>query len=320
MKLPAVTPVSHDAAAAIAARHGLRFEGLEPLEHDGIINSVFALGQDHILRVPRNHPAHADQAVREAAAIPLAVEAGVHTPRLIAFDDSRDILPVPYLVVERVRGTNLESLALDPPAPQHAWLELGRDLARLHAGTGGARAGSGLEPIRADQLPDPRSLVEQRVADGWISPIEARWLDRWLDRLAPDAARPVPNRMVHGDVQMSNVLVDRGTYAYRALIDWGCARSADCAFDFLAMPMAAVPLLLAGHREVAALDQDQAAEARILWHRLQLTLHILPRGAAPGCSWGERPLAWLLDLVGFFLDPPPEPWRSLRPDRWPGRG
>ena len=319
MKLPEVTPVTEETAAAIAARHGLRMDGFEPLAHAGIINSVFALGQDYVLRVPRNHPAHATQARREAAAIPLAAAAGVRTPRLIAFDDSGDILPVPYLVVERIRGTNLESLALDPPSPSQAWHELGRDLARLHIGDGGAGAAGGLESIGDDEVADPRALVERRVADGWISSIEARRLERWLDRLAPYATRPGPNRIVHADVQMSNLLVDRQTFDYRALIDWGCAARADSAFDFLAMPMAAVPLLLAAHREVAPLDDDDAAEARILWRRLQLTLGVLPRGAAPGCSWGERPVAWLLDLVGFFLDPPPpEPWRSLGPGGWPG--
>jgi len=86
------------------------------------------------------------------------------------------------------------------------------------------------------------------------------------------------------------------------------------AFDFLAMPLRAVPFLLAGHREVAPLDEDDAAEVRILWRRLQLLLSTLPRGAAKDCSWGERPVAWLIDLFRFFLDPLDVRWKAIAPE------
>jgi hypothetical protein len=56
------------------------------------------------------------------------------------------------------------------------------------------------------------------------------------------------------------------------------------------------------------------AEARILWLHVWLALDLMPRGAAPGLSWGERPIAMLLDVLRFLLEPPGEPWRSLRPD------
>jgi hypothetical protein len=78
------------------------------------------------------------------------------------------------------------------------------------------------------------------------------------------------------------------------------------------MPLAAVPHLVAGHRDVAPLPGDGSAESRLLWRRLQMLLAVLPRGAAPGTTWGERPIAWLIDLLPFFADPP-ERWRSLAP-------
>lgn len=79
------------------------------------------------------------------------------------------------------------------------------------------------------------------------------------------------------------------------------------------MPLRAVPLVLAGHREVAPLDLDEMAEARILWQHLQVALHLLPRGAAPSCSWGELPTAMLLDIMRFFLESPGGRWRQLAP-------
>src|SRR5215831_3474915 len=128
MKLPDPVPVSPEALAAIAARHCLALTACEPFPDAGIINSVYRVGETLVLRVPRNHPAHADQARREAVAIPLATAAGVRTAGLVAFDDACDILPVPYLIVERVRGVSLESLAIEPEDVPNVWqaLEIGR--------------------------------------------------------------------------------------------------------------------------------------------------------------------------------------------------
>ena len=310
MNLPDPVRVSDAALAVIVERHGLSSASIEALPVAGIINTVYALGDDLVLRVPRNHPTHVDHAYREAAAIPQAVVAGVRTPGLIAFDDARDILPVPYLIVERVLGVNHESLDLDPKHDPEVWSALGRDLAQLHAI---ARPEPTDSFTTKDEFADPRLLVEQRTQDGWFSLLELCWLLRWLERLAPLATRPVPGRFVHADVQMSNLPVEPATGGYLALIDWGCAHWQDCAFDFLSMPLQAVPFLLAGHREVAPLDEDDAAEARILWRLLQLLLNSLPRGAAKDCSWGERPVAWLVDLFRFFLDPPNAHWREIGP-------
>lgn len=311
MKLPDPVPLSTVALAAIAARHGLTFTRCEPVPSAGIINSVYLLDDALVLRVPRNHPAHADQARREAIAIPVATAAEVRAPHLVAFDDARDLLPVPYLIVERVRGVSLESLPTEPADVPDVWRALGRDLARLHLGAA-ADPPANRPPGWADGLADPRLLVEQRVADGWLSPFEARWLSRWLERLAPLATGPVPNRFCHADVQMANLLVDPITRAYLALIDWGCAHWLDPAFDFLGMPLRAVPFILAGYRELASRDDD-VTEARILWRRLQLLLSVLPRGAAKGCSWGERPVAWLVDLLRFFLEQSDDAWRAVGP-------
>ncbi len=74
-----------------------------------------------------------------------------------------------------------------------------------------------------------------------------------------------------------------------------------------------MPGILAGHRAVAPLAGDDSAEAHILWRHLQMTLAILPRGAAPGLSWGERPLSWLVELRRFFLDAPDGRWREWGP-------
>jgi hygromycin-B 7''-O-kinase len=311
MKLPDHTPITPEIVATIAARHGLAGTRFAPLPNTGIINAIYVLDDDYVFRIPRNHPGHTAQTRAEAIAAPAAHAAGVRTPRMIAFDDICDLLPVPYTIFERVRAETLALLDLDPEATPHTWRDLGRDLALLH--TRVPNDGP-VRDLRTEQaLPDPRESLETRAQDGHITALEVRWLTRWLDRLATSATVPVPACVLHHDVQTTNIMVHPTTLEYVALIDWGNAGWGDPAHDFFGMPLRAVPHILAGHREIAPLPEDHTAEARILWRHLQMALAILPRGPTPGLSWGERPLAWLLEVFRFFADDPGGNWRNLRP-------
>lgn len=311
MNLPEHVPLTDAMLHEIAARHGLRVATVARLSEVGIINAIYLLGGDYVLRVPRDHPAHVRQLSNELVAIPAARGAGVRTPALVAADDSCDLLPVPYAIVERVRGATLGLLHREPGDTIDAWRELGRDLARLH--TGVSRTGPAGELRVAESLPDPRVTVEDRARDGWFTTLEARWIGAWLARLAPAALTPVPESFLHLDVQATNLLVDPTTLAYRAILDWGCAGWGDPAWDCFGLPLRAIPHVLAGHRSIAPLDADDTAEARILWRHLQFSLSVLPRGATPGLSWGEHPWSWLLETLRFFLDRPGGAWAGLAP-------
>ncbi len=280
------------------------------LPETGIFNAVYLLGEHHVLRIPRNHPKHVEALYREAIAVPAARQAGVRTPALVVFDDTCDLVSVPYVIYERVHGETLAELDLEPLPAADVWRELGRDLALLHAVTARDLAG----PLSSQKaLPDPRELVETRSRDGWFTSSEARWLVAWLDRLAPVALTPVPSRVLHGDSQATNVMVSPIRLRYVAIIDWGSAGWGDAAEDFAGVPLRAVPFMLQGHRDLAALDDDDSAEARILWRHLQLGLFTLPRGAVPGRSWAERPLAMLFEIFRFFLAEPGVRWADLGP-------
>src|SRR5215813_903139 len=197
MKLPNRVRVSPAALLAIAARHGLGKRAITPINEMGIVNTVYLLGDDMLLRVPRDHPAHIAQAEVEAVAIPAARAAGVRTPGLVAYDDSGDFLPVPYLIVERVHGEALGRFDLEPGATPDVWRELGRDLALLHIGVD--EEGPAGKVARPQAPPDPRELVEKRAADGWFTGLEARWLGAWLERLAPAASSATADRFLHLD-------------------------------------------------------------------------------------------------------------------------
>jgi Ser/Thr protein kinase RdoA (MazF antagonist) len=309
VKLPNLPPVSERILRAIVDRHGLDARGFSRLPEAGIFNAIYLLGDDYVLRIPREHPNFVAAARKEAVAVPLARQAGVRTPPILAFDESLELLLVPYSIYERVHGETLGLLDLEPTDTPDVWRELGRDLARLHWGVSEDGPASGLEP---EPLPDPRPMPEELASAGFFTSMEARWLTAWLDRLAPTALAPVEKRFRHGDIQTTNVMVRTGSLHYLALLDWGACGWGDPAYDFAGIPLRAVPLMLSGYRELAPLPEDDTAEARILWRHLQISLYLLSRPPQPGLSWAERPQAMFIEIMRFLLDPLEERWRDLR--------
>jgi aminoglycoside phosphotransferase (APT) family kinase protein len=308
MKLPAFPKVSTKILLAIAERHDVDSRTFSRLPEVGIFNAIYTLGSDIILRIPRNHPAFTAAARKEALAGPAARAAGVRTPALVAFDDTLDLLPVPYTLYERIHGATLGLLDCEPGATPGVWREIGRDLALLHTRVVDAGA---LAEITGDMLPDPRHLLAEIAQEGYFTAMEARWLMGWLDRLAPAALAPIPRRFLHGDLQTTNVMVRADSLEYLALLDWGSAGWGDPAWDFAGVPLRAAPWLLAGYRDVAPLDNDATAEARILWRHLHLALFNLRRGPLPQRSWAERPMTMLLEIMRFLIEAPGESWRSF---------
>jgi Ser/Thr protein kinase RdoA (MazF antagonist) len=316
--LASETEVTPEALAALLARYGLPpSTPVTRMVSTGIINTIYAVGNDLVLRVPRVK--YGDYIRKEARVVPQARTAGVRTPALIAMDDWLDILRVPYALYERVHAATLGLLHVEPAEAAHAWHELGRDLGRLHAGIApipwSERLGARAETERPPRT--PQQLVEEEAApDGWLTPIEARWLLSWFDRLAPLVERGKDTRvarLLHADTQPTNVMVDGDTLEYRALIDWGDARWGDPADEFVGPPLRAVPYMLAGYREVLPLDDDETAEARILWGQLRFMVSVLWRGKALEYGWGERPLPRLIEIARFFLEDHGPRWAALAP-------
>ena len=201
-RLPSVTePISPPPAAALRAisdRWGLGATSLAEPPLPSVANRVWFLGDRLVLRVANPHPPSAAALHKEAAIIPLARQAGVRTPRLVAFDPSDELLGAPYLVLERVTADNLGALGQDPQATPDVYRELGRDLAVWHARP--TRPPDPLSFLDHDPNPDLRPVLDRLVVSGHLSPEMARWFAAWLDRLAPDGLISVEPRVVHGDV------------------------------------------------------------------------------------------------------------------------
>src|SRR5262249_20899393 len=91
--------------------------------------------------------------------------AGVRTPRIVAYDDDADLLPVPYTVYERVHGETLGLLELEPGDSPGAWRELGRDLGLLHSRVAEDGPAGGLgRPGFPTPAPGPRSRPGRAVS------------------------------------------------------------------------------------------------------------------------------------------------------------
>jgi hygromycin-B 7''-O-kinase len=286
----------------------------------GVANHVWFLGQRLVLRIAGHDPASVAALHKEAAILPLAHQAGVRTAKLVAFDPDNALLGAPYMLLERVPGTNLGTLGLAPHATPEVYQALGHDLARWHARPIGPADPLGFVDHDPDPNPDPRPTVERLTTSGHLSTELERWLIRWLDRLAPAGRTPAQPRVLHGDAAPTNVLVTQAThrYAYAAVIDWGDAAWSDPAADLAKVPLRAVPAALEGYRRVGTGEAAVVTEARVLWFHLSWALSALGRSPRPReATWTAPPAGRILEILRFFLAPPTPAWSALGPDRPP---
>lgn len=278
MGLPPHTPVSAEVVQSIIRRHRLRAHSFSLRPWVGGGSCVYQLGDDFVLKVPHGDAARIGSVHMEAIAAPAAHAAGVRTPRLIAYADSPELLPVPYLVYERVHGEPLAGVKRPPGLARQVWHEVGRDLALTHTRIHASESLHLLPTYEQSSDIDPRPWVEDVQDAGGLTATEARWLGEVLDRLTSTVLAPLSKCFCHGDVNAANVMVGHHEpRVYVALLDWGGAGWADPAADFSGMSLYAVPFVLAGYREIAPLVDDDTAEARILWFYLQLALFGLTR-------------------------------------------
>jgi aminoglycoside phosphotransferase (APT) family kinase protein len=292
--------------AAIVVRHSLSTRAWTRLASLGTATTIYLLDDAYVLRVPHHQPEAIAGICTDPIVIPAARSAGVRTPRLIAFDDRCDLLPVPYGVYERVLGEPLGRLALPRDATPDIWYALGCDLALLHSGV--SLNGPAGQIGANDEAIDPFPWLREISANLCITSDDVAWLTRWLNHLAPFAQLPTVRRFCHGDVNASNIMIDPLTQQYLALLDWGGVFWGDATWDFAPVSLLAVPPMLAGYRTIACLDNDATAEARILWHHVVFTIFGVWRNQQRGPHWAHERVAHLQRNAETFLSAPTTRW------------
>ncbi|MFD2079147.1 Predicted kinase, aminoglycoside phosphotransferase (APT) family [Actinopolymorpha cephalotaxi] len=302
---------------AIAAHYGIPRGEVSPAPEQGQVNFTVFLGDDLVLRLPREQRFEVRLA-KEAAVIPIAQHAGVPTADLVRYDASHEVVDVPYMLLERLRGHTLGERGYEPGTSERAHTSLGELLATLHEvrmKDVGPLAGVEQRPAL---LPGP--MVDWLIDAGELGRTQGRWLLGWLAFLEAKEAGASEPVLVHGDVSPSNLFVDRHGEV-DAIIDWGSCHWGDPLRDTVDLPMRALPSILTGYRSAsrsAGFDSDvrgddAALEARALrWHIL-IALAKLHKG--PSTSerrhWSAPKQARLLEILRFFASDPPSPWPEL---------
>ena len=249
---------------AMFARHGVSGPW-EPLPSLGLANRIFATC-DVVLRVATDHPDGVVDARTESVAAPVARAAGILTPQLIAFDDTRTLVDRPFSLWERVHGETLGLTKLARHQMADVWRGVGRELARLHLRVRECADPDGYldQPVR-DQ--DIGAVVKRLVDAGRVDIGMARRIERLTEELRPRVADVIETRFIHDDVHPMNVMCS-SSGELLAIIDWGDAGWGDPSLDFAAIPFDDIPSALEGYEAEAPGLLGRDPEARFAWNKL----------------------------------------------------
>jgi hygromycin-B 7''-O-kinase len=286
--------------ASICARHDLP-PATGRLASTGVIHTIYVLGDRHVLRVPKRIDEGLKDLRTEVVSAPAARAAGVRTPALIVFDESLDLVDVPYTVFELVEGEPLGARRFDPARDEAVYRDLGRQLATLHRGVESLDDPRGW--LDHDDRPlDALQLVDDLVATHLLGDDTAGWVRSVLERMLPAAEASLAiRRFVHNDVQPNNVMVTPDEEA--VLIDWGDAAWSDPTRDLNDLVPRSIPFVLAGYREVMPMDDEDTVGARVLYDHLVAALYHLGRPPTPRREWGRPPGARLVELFAEATSP-----------------
>jgi aminoglycoside phosphotransferase (APT) family kinase protein len=214
---------------------------LRRLESSGSDNALFRLGDELLVRMPRQ-PGGGRTIAKEARWLPhVAPHLPVATPDIVAVGDAADGYPEKWSVVRWLRGSVPEPV--DPAAGPDPWRRtLAEDLAAVVRALSAvavppaARTSPELRWYRGEPLArrddDTRLAIEQcRAIDGLGLDLDA--VDRvWAEAMRlPGVDEAAEDRWYHGDLAPENLLVDDGRLA--AVLDFGGLAVGDATIDLV---------------------------------------------------------------------------------------
>ena len=254
--------------------------------------------RDLVLRMYPGNPASAPdrKCEREYTAMRMLRDAGYPVPRVFAMERSASVLGSPFLIMERVKGVNFDTVfAQALPADRPRLAKLVIDLfAQLH--------GLDWRPFwkafsvdgRQGGEPDTHRLIISELEEyrGYVERLDERGFDCLLDWLAgrlSSVSLATPS-LVHLDFHTRNILMTPERRPY--VIDWTGARVSDYRFDVAWGLIFVAPEMeqdfLALYRHVSGRDLADLEYFRSLaWSRRLLSIMISVRHGAE--QLGMRP-------------------------------
>lgn len=291
---------------SVLKKHGI--EG-EPVHiATGYINWVYEVDGQIILRVSRGDRDPED-AYTEAVAVPAAREAGILTPDLIAFDDSREFIDSVVTIYERAPGDSLANVRVDQHELPGLYRRLGQEVRRLHEGVRQVDDPNGW--LDRPYFCDPRKEIERARTELKVELVTYDWIAKWNERLAPALDAPGEERFLHNDLHAGNTMVLQSPLRLSAIIDWGDACWGDPVLDFERVPVWAAPWALEAYGE-----RDEQFVGRLLAHVLGTTLNKAcdPEFEPTDQPWHPLPSAFLFNLVRLMRMDLPQEWHRWLPD------
>jgi len=253
----------------LLAKFGLEDGVVGSSPYEGAANYVRLVGP-WCVRVLKDE-AFADDVRREAIVVPAVRAAGVATPELVGFDDSREIVPGLVTLYRRLDGMPLG--LIDQAINREAIArQLGEQILRWRFD---------VKDLDLPRQQGQRAKACYLRAKTRLSPAECAWVESALERLA--ATTDVPDEFVHNDLHRHNLMILDDQL--EAVIDWGSAGFGDPALNYHCLPMDWLPLLLPP-------DADANFVGRCLDYMLGYALNDIHRQARGGPNSHTGHLRW----------------------------
>jgi aminoglycoside phosphotransferase (APT) family kinase protein len=232
----------------------------------GMVNEAWSIGDGFVLRIIRLEECD-EEASREAAVVPLLVEAGIRTPALVAADFSHEHTPRPYTIYERAPGVLMADC--EPgSAFEPAYSEIGRQAAALHA----MAVTEDLRPkLRERETLEAGETIAKARDAGVIDAQEADEIERWFAEVLLASGEPGGECIVHADIHPWNATVLPESGELGSILDWGDTSLGEPAIEFASMPLFATAAMLSGYREAGG-SVDAGLVGRALLYGLRLGL------------------------------------------------
>jgi aminoglycoside phosphotransferase (APT) family kinase protein len=236
------TPSDWDRLARYLRAQGMTFDPAQPIRQfaGGLANRNYLVvvdGHQAVLRRPPDGdlPPGAHDMAREHKILSRLSNALTFIPRSLHYCESRDVIGVPFQLIEYrpgivIRGADLSPVESRQDAPPLLCEMLVSTLASLH--------GVDAQSIGLDDLGKPQGFIGRAIA-GWSkrgalvaeSISTQKLLNDISDWLKRQRFRERPATILHCDFKLDNLILDPASLTPVALVDWDMGTRGDPLFD-----------------------------------------------------------------------------------------